>query len=234
MKFRRKKDICPQPLVSNSRIVTRAQRFTLITALIVIVAALGAFLYLQLRPEPSLSVQDGGYEGQPALGSARAPVKLILFENFLCERCKVFETEVFGPLKRDYIDTGKVEAYYVNLAWGDETAVTAGRAGECAFEQDAAAFWDYKTALFAAQGADGWATLENLLTVAEGVEELEPAELRTCITEGQTQSEVIRDMTLADYVGVTGTPSVIIGNQGFEAPSFDDLKAQLDVQLAVD
>ena len=216
------------------KLVTQAQRFTLITALIVIVAALGASLYLQLRPEPSVSVQDGGYEGQPVLGSARAPLKVIVFENFLCERCKVFETEVFGPLKRDYIDTGKVEAYYVNLAWGDETAVTAGRAGECAFEQDEAAFWDYKKALFAAQGADGWATLEKVLTVAEEVEGLEPTELKTCITEGQTQPEVTRDMTLADYVGVTGTPSVIVGTQGFEAPSYKDLKAQLDAQLAAD
>ena len=181
-----------------------------------------------------MSVQDSGYEGQPTLGNARAPVKLILFENFLCERCKLFETEVFGPLKRDYIDTGKVEAYYVNLAWGDETAVTAGLAGECAFKQDAAAFWDYKQALFAAQGADGWATLEKVLGVAEGIDGLEPTTLKTCITEAQTQPEVTRDTTLADYVGVTGTPSVIIGNQGFEAPGYEDLKAQVDAQLAAD
>ena len=214
--------------------MTQAQRFTLITADVVIVAALGAFLYLRLRPQPSSSVQDIGYEGQPTLGNARAPVKLILFENFLCERCKVFEIEVFGPLKRDYIDTGEVEAYYVNLAWGDETAVTAGRAGECAFKQDAAAFWNYKGALFAAQGADGWATLEKVLAVAEGIEGLEPAGLKTCITEGQTQAEVTRDMTLADYVGVTGTPSVIIGNRGFEAPSYETLQAQIDAQLAAD
>lgn len=212
--------------------MTRVQRLTLITVSVVIAAALGAFLYLRLRPEPSLGVVAVGYEGQPTLGDTRAPVKLVLFENFLCERCKVFETEVFGPLKRDYIDTGEVEAYYVNLAWGDETAVTAGRAGECAFEQDEDAFWRYKEALFAAQGADGWATLERVLGVAEGVEGLEPTELRMCITEGQTQDEVTRDMTLADYVGVTGTPSVIVGNQGFEAPSYEDLKAQLDAQLA--
>ena len=220
--------------MSRSKVVTRTQRLTLITAALVIVAALGAFLYLQLRPEPSLGVQEGGYEGQPTLGSARAPVKLILFENFLCERCKVFEAEVFGPLKRDYIDTGKVEAYYVNLAWGDETAVTAGRAGECAFEQNAKAFWPYKEALFAAQGADGWATLDKVLEVAEGIEGLEPTALRTCITEGRTQAEVTRDMTLADYVGVSGTPSVIVGNQGFEAPGYETLQAEIDAQLAAD
>ena len=177
-------------------------------------------------------MQAGGYEGQPTLGSARAPVKVILFENFLCERCKLFETDVFGPLKRDYVDTGKVEVYYVNLAWGDDTAVTAGRAGECAFAQNPAAFWPYKSALFTAQGADGWATLDKVLEVAGSVEGLGPTALKTCITEGETQSEVTRDMTLADYVGVTGTPSVIVGGRGFEAPSYEELKAQIDAQLA--
>ena len=214
--------------------MTRTQRFTLITAAIVVVAALGAFLYLQLRPAPNLEVQTSGYEGQPTLGNTRAPVKVVLFENFLCERCKLFETEVFEPLKRDYIDTGKVEVYYVNLAWGNKTAVTAGRAGECAFKQNPAAFWPYKRALFAAQGADGWATLDKVVEVAGSVEGLEPTSLKTCITEGQTQPEVTRDMTLADYVGVTGTPSVIIGSRGLEAPSYKELRAQLDAQLAVD
>ena len=220
--------------MSDFKVVTRAQRFTLITAAIVIIAALGAFLYLQFRPKPSLSVQDSGYEGQPTLGSGRAPVKVVLFENFLCERCKLFETEVFAPLKHDYIDTGKVEAYYISLAWGDDTAVTAGRAGECAFRQNPAAFWPYKSALFAAQGADGWATLDKVLSVAGSVEGLGLASLKTCITEGETQPEVTRDMTLADYVGVTGTPSVIVGNQGFEAPSYKELQAQIDAQLAAD
>ena len=213
--------------------MTRTQRLTLFTAVFLALALLGALLYLRLRPGPNLNVQDGGgYEGQPTLGRPRAPVKLILFENFLCEHCKAFEADTFGRLEEAYIGTGQVEAYYVNLAWGNESAVTAGRAGECAFRQDADAFWRYKSALFAAQGADGWATLARVLEVAEGVEGLEPERLRTCITEGETQGEVARDIELADYVGVTGTPSVIVGNQGFEAPSFEALRAEIDRQLA--
>ena len=213
--------------------MTRTQRLTLFTAVFLALALLGTFLYLQLRPGPNLNVQEGGgYEGQPTLGRPRAPVKLILFENFLCEHCKAFEADIFGQLEEAYIRTGQVEAYYVNLAWGGETAVTAGRAGECAFRQDAEAFWEYKRALFAAQGADGWATLDKVLEVAGEVEGLEPEALEACITDGETQAEVARDMELADYVGVTGTPSVIVGNQGFEAPSFETLQAEIDRQLA--
>ena len=213
--------------------MTCSQRLTLFTAVLLALALPGTLLYLRLRPRPTLNVQEGGgYTGQPTLGARRAPVKLILFENFLCEHCKAFEADTFGRLEEAYIGTGQVEAYYVNLAWENETAVTAGRAGECAFRQDAEAFWGYKQALFAVQGADGWATLDRVLEVAGEVEGLEPERLRTCITDGETQAEVARDMELADYVGVTGTPSVIVGNQGFEAPSFETLKAEIDRQLA--
>ena len=211
-----------------------ARVLTLVTALVLLGGVAGFFIARRGAATGAVpAVADaGGYQDQPTLGDPDAPVKMILFENFLCGHCQAFEEDAFAQLKRDYIDTGKVEAYYVNLAWGNESAVTAGRAGECAFRQDADAFWRYRSALFAAQGADGWATLDRVLEVAEGVEGLEPERLRTCITEGETQGEVARDIELADYVGVTGTPSVIVGNQGFEAPSFEALRAEIDRQLA--
>ena len=218
-----------------------SERLTLLTLAALILAALGAVAYLAFKPRPTLNVlaaapsaaaQSQGYEGHPTLGDAAAPVKIILFENFLCEHCKAFETSVFEQLERVYFSTGKAEAYYVNLAWGEADVVRAGRAGECTFKQNSAAFWDYKKALFAAQGAVGWATLGTLEQLAAAVPGLGAAELRTCVETGATQSEVARDLALADFIGVTGTPSVVIGDQGFEAPSFATLEAAIDTQLA--
>lgn len=216
------------------------KRLTLVTGVVLLLVALTATLFLVLRPRPSLSVPAAAqptalteeYKGQPQLGAAKAPVKLILFENFLCEHCKAFEASVFGRLERDYLETGRVEAYYVNLAWGEADAVRAGRAGECAFRQNPEAFWAYKRVLFEAQGAAGWATLERLVALAGNVAGLEPEALRTCVTTGATQAEVTRDLALADFVGVTGTPSVVVGDQGFEAPDFATLARAIDAQLA--
>ena len=215
--------------------MTRTQRLTLFTAVFLALALLGALLYLKLRPGPNLNVQDGvGYEGQPTLGRPRAPVKLILFENFLCEHCKAFEADTFGRLEEAYIGTGQVEAYYVNLAWGETDAFNAGLAGECAYRQDAAAFWPYKTALFRAQGAEGetWATVDTLVRVAEEkAPELDAADLRACITDRRYESEVERDLELAEYVGVQGTPSIVVGDEGFQNPSFAALGAAIDSRL---
>ena len=43
-----------------------------------------------------------------SIGSPDAPVKIVEYASFTCPHCAHFAEEVFKPLKRDYIDTGKV------------------------------------------------------------------------------------------------------------------------------
>ena len=211
------------------------RRLTLATLALLALIVVGFVAYRQfLAPAATVSAPTGGYAGQPTLGRVDAPVKLILFENFLCEHCKAFEEGVFPRIKSDYIDTGQVQAYYVNLAWGAESATTAGLAGECAYRQDELAFWEYKRALYAAQDDhDGaWATTDNLAAIAESVPALDAAELRACLEEGRYLSEVQRDLELGDLVGVRGTPSIVVGTQGFEAPSYETLADAIERELA--
>ncbi len=211
------------------------RRLTLATLAVLAVVVVGFLAYRQFfAPAATVSAPTGGYAGQPTLGRADAPVKLILFENFLCEHCKAFEEGVFPRIKSDYIDTGQVQAYYVNLAWGSESATTAGLAGECAYRQDELAFWEYKRALYAAQDDhDGaWATSANLVAIARSVPALDAEELRACLADGRYLNEVQRDLELGDLVGVRGTPSIVVGAQGFESPSYDTLASAIERELA--
>ncbi len=211
------------------------RRLTLATLALLALIVVGFVAYRQfLAPAATVSAPTGGYAGQPTLGRVDAPVKLILFENFLCEHCKAFEEGVFPRIKSDYIDTGQVQAYYVNLAWGSESATTAGLAGECAYRQDELAFWEYKRALYAAQDDhDGaWATSANLVAIARSVPALDAEELRACLADGRYLNEVQRDLELGDLVGVRGTPSIVVGTQGFEAPSYETLADAIERELA--
>ena len=214
------------------------RRITLATAGVLVLGLLGFIGYRQLiAPTGGMSGASGSdYADQPTLGRPDAPVKLILFENFLCEHCKAFEESVFPRIRSEYIETGKVEAYYVNLAWGAESATTAGLAGECAFRQDEEGFWDYKSALFDSQtDHDGaWASIDALVTIArDNVAALDADSLRTCIEDGRYLAEVQRDLELGETVGVRGTPSLVVGDQGFEAPSYETLARAIDQQLSV-
>jgi protein-disulfide isomerase len=202
-----------------------AKRLTVVTAIVLLIGLIAAVLWFALKPD--FTPAPVGYEDQPTLGQPDAPLKIILFENFMCEHCKAFEEEVFPQLKRDYIDTGKVEVYYVNLAWGSEQAELSAHAGECAYRQDEAAFWQFKSDVYKAQGS--WQTLDDLLSVAGATMDTEP--LRQCVEDQRYASEVQRDLGLADKVGVQGTPSIVVGNQGFEAPDYATLKTAIDAQL---
>lgn len=201
---------------------------TIVSAGVVLLGVL-AFIGYRLLTPAAFTTQLSGYVDQPTLGEPSAPVKMILFENFMCDHCAAFEERVFPQLKREYIDTGRVEAYYVNLAWGSEQARLAGLAGECAYRQDAAAFWPFKTALYGAQGQ--WQTVDDLVAVATAIPGLTPVDLRECIVEGRYAAEVQRDLELGDQVGVTGTPSVVIGTSGFEAPTFEVLRDAIEAGL---
>lgn len=215
-----------------------SRSLTLVTAGVLILALLG-FVGYRLFLAPDGEVKNIGsagiFAGQPTLGLENAPVKLILFENFLCDHCKTFEAEVFPRIRSEYIDTGRVEAFYINLAWGSDNAVKAGLAGECAFQQNATVFWDYKTALYAFQAdhSGEWATTENFVKIArEATPTLDADALRTCIEEERYLSDVQYDLALGESIGVRGTPSVLVGDLGFEGPTFMMLATAIDEKLA--
>jgi len=201
---------------------------TVVTAVLVLSAAAIAATFLFTRPQAFATTEADSYEGQPTLGDPDAPVKLILFENFMCDHCRAFETEVFPQLKRDYIDTGRVEAYYLNLAWGSEQAELGGLAAECAYSQDEAAFWTYKRLLYEQQGS--WQDASDLAALADEVPGLDGERLEACVTGGDARGELERDLALGDLVGVEGTPSVVVGDQGLEAPSFEVLRQAIEAQ----
>lgn len=47
-----------------------------------------------------------------ALGDANAPVTVIEYASFTCPHCARFHSDVFGELKKNYIDTGKIRFIY--------------------------------------------------------------------------------------------------------------------------
>jgi protein-disulfide isomerase len=54
--------------------------------------------------------------------------------------------------------------------------------------------------------------------------------LEACVTGGDTRGELERDLALGDYVGIEGTPSVVVDNQELEAPSIEVLRQAIEAQ----
>lgn len=47
-------------------------------------------------------------EGEPSLGSLKAPLTMVEFSDFQCPYCKIFHNDILPKLKSEFIDTGKL------------------------------------------------------------------------------------------------------------------------------
>src|ERR1700741_1407020 len=73
--------------------------------------------------------------GEPALGSATAPLTMVEFTDYQCPYCRRFQAEVWPKLKRYYVDTGKLRYIAPDLPLEFHAAAApAAEAAHCAGE----------------------------------------------------------------------------------------------------
>ncbi len=215
------------------------QRLTIITAIVIVLAALGYYFFQRNQAAPASTVKFDGtldLSHQPMIGGSDAKVEVAAFEDFKCPACKGFEDQIYPQLERDYIRPGKIKFYFVNFAipLGADSN-TAANAGECVYEQNEAAFWEYKTILYRSQQAENltWATPAYLVELAKTyVPDIDAEALKTCIDEDRYATRVQEERAMGVSAGVTGTPTVFVNNQVvsnvYDYPAF---KAVLDAAL---
>jgi protein-disulfide isomerase len=140
------------------------------------------------------------------LGPEDAPVTIIEFTDLQCPYCAHFAIQTFPQLRRNYIDTGRVRFASRDLPLPMHAlAVPAAVAARCAGEQGR--FWEFREALFAAQGTLGHDTYVDLA----GKFGLDPEAFANCRSDGRQAANVRADMELARANGITATPSLVIG-----------------------
>jgi protein-disulfide isomerase len=223
-----------------------AQRLTILTAVVLVLAIFGFILFNRFRPASTTAPTAAGtsaadpsklsYEGQPATGDANAPVKIALFEDFKCPACKYFDENVWPKLEKEYINSNQVQAYFMNYAFLAPDSRTAAVAGECVYRQNEALFWDYKAILYRSQGQESqaWATPARLTELArEYVPDINADDLKTCIDENRYEAEVKADVEMGTTIGVSGTPSLFVNGTKVEnANDYAQVKALIDEALA--
>jgi len=170
----------------------------------------------------------------PILGKKNAKVTMIEFSDFQCPFCERFNSDTFQQLKKDYIDTGKVQFSFRHLPLDIHSlAPIAAEASECANDQDK--FWEYHDVLFGK--FNDWTTL-TLETLPPKLEEyagtlgLNTSEFSTCLSSGKYTEKVTKDKNDGQAAGATGTPSFFInGKILVGAMPYATFKTLLDQEL---
>jgi len=140
-------------------------------------------------------------------GEATAPVTLVEFSDYHCPYCKRHATTVLKQLEENYIDTGKLrfvmrEMPIPNLHPRAEAAAVAVL---CAGEQGD--YWGMHDALFNDQKSK---TDEAFKAMAESIG-LDEAEFSSCLASDKFDAQIKADQAEARKLGISGTPSFVIG-----------------------
>lgn len=145
--------------------------------------------------------------GAPAKGARSATIAVIEYADFECPYCAVFFRETLPSLDREYVRTGKVLLVFKHrpIPSIHPNALKAASAAECAGEQGS--FWPMHDLLFSDQknfSAEGLVARVRRL----GLDSISFGE---CLEIRRAEKRVNDDMADATALGITGTPTFLIG-----------------------
>ena len=132
----------------------------------------------------------------PILGSAEAQVSIVEFGDYQCEMCHSWFHNTRGTIIDNYVDTGKINMVFVDLAFLGSDSPVAAQATHCANEQGK--YWEYHSILYYKQeGIDnGWAS-KNMLKEYANELKLDSDQFAGCIDSGKYAKNVQDSYNLA-------------------------------------
>ncbi|MDH3780779.1 MAG: DsbA family protein [Nitrosopumilus sp.] len=153
--------------------------------------------------------------GSPILGDPSAPITIVEFGDYQCHQCFNWFHNTKPELTRDYIETGKVNLVFVDLAFLGSDSPKAAQASYCAEDQEM--YWDYHDLLYTSQESTidgGWADSERLKAFAFSLG-LDMELFEICLDSGKYSKRVQYNIQQARDHGVRGTPGFfIVGPDG--------------------
>ena len=152
----------------------------------------------------------------PILGSAGAQVTIVEFGDYQCEMCHSWFHNTRGAIIDNYVDTGKVNIIFVDLAFLGSDSPVAAQATHCANEQGK--YWEYHSILYYKQeGIDnGWASKSMLKEYANELK-LDSDQFASCIDSAKYAKNVQDSYNDAVKLKVSSTPTFYLFNHQSEA-----------------
>ncbi|MBU2890108.1 DsbA family protein [Celeribacter halophilus] len=168
------------------------------------------------------------------LGDADAPIELIEYASYTCPHCANFHSAVFEPLKKDYIDTGKVRFVYREVYF-DKFGLWASMVARCGGDMR---YFGIQKMLYEEQsewlagGKDTMEIVENLRKIGKRAG-LTDENLDACLNDGDMAEKLYAKFTKeVEEYDINATPSLVIDGEKHSNMSYADLKEILDAKLA--
>jgi protein-disulfide isomerase len=141
-------------------------------------------------------------------GNLEAQLTIVEFSDYECPVCQRFYATTYQELKKEYIDTGKVNIVYRDFPLTfHKNAQEAAEAAECAGEQGK--YYEMHDQLLGFGVSGGTTTYKNY---AENLG-LDIEQFNECLDSREMKDEVRKDLKDGQKIGISGTPSFIINGE---------------------
>ncbi|MBA3911272.1 MAG: thiol-disulfide oxidoreductase [Rhodobacter sp.] len=171
--------------------------------------------------------------GDFSLGSPDAPVKIVEYASFTCSYCAKFHAAVFKDLKKDFIETGKVQ-FTMREVYFDRYGLWAAMVARCGGDMR---YFGIHDMLFEQQqewtaSQDPVQVVQNLKTIGISAG-LDAAAIDVCLNDqAMAEALIARFQTNMAADGVEGTPTLFVNGTKYGNMPYADLKAIIDAELA--
>lgn len=148
--------------------------------------------------------------GSPVLGDPSAPITIVEFGDYQCHACYNWFHTHRPAIYENYIETGKANLIFVDLAFLGRDSPTAAQASYCA--EDQGKYWEYHNMLYNSQESkidNGWASSERLKAFAFALN-LDMELFENCLDSGKYSKRVQYNISEAKKHGAKATPTFII------------------------
>jgi protein-disulfide isomerase len=170
---------------------------------------------------------------QPNLGTAGAPVAIVVFSDLQCPHCKGEAEMLRQNLVQNY--PKDVRLYFKDFPieslhpWAKSAAV----GGRCVFSQSNDEFWAYHDWVFAHQDSFAPTTLnQQIKDWAKDRKGLDSAKLGACLDKKATDAEVDAEMKEARDLEISGTPTMFINGRRIpQTIDWANLKNIIDTEI---
>nr|MCW2728203.1 hypothetical protein [Aeromicrobium sp.] len=174
--------------------------------------------------------------GTAPAADAAEPVKVLLYEDFLCPGCGALE-QTAGPFLQSAVESGEIEIEYRPYSFllqqsTNEYSQRAWNAAVCVYDKGGAkAFKDYHDLLFANQPEEGTAGPEDPELI-DFAQQVGVTGIDTCVNK-QTFGRWVEDAReKGQKDGVTGTPTIRIDGKDVSGAN-NTIASVADIQAAI-
>ena len=168
----------------------------------------------------------------PSLGTAGAPVVIVVFSDFQCGYCKK-EAEILRAELLKAFPT-QVRLYFKDypLETIHPWAKAAAIGGRCVFSQQPDAFWNYHDAMFADQEKITAETVKPKIQEFAKAKQLDQAKFDACLAGKEAEAEVAKSAKEAQELGVQSTPTLFINGRSIPGSvPWQNLKQIIELEI---